>query len=142
MRYRGRAGGGRAVTHIPADAVTAKIREWAEEGIDPELITFHESMPDESLQIQGEVARDVGGLNLSYSVERRQAMREAMEHPSLASGLSARLILEYFLDANSREDIDMLLDLYPDAVIEFGTYERDVGLLPRRNTVIWEVRNY
>jgi hypothetical protein len=131
-----------AVTHVPADKVANRVEEWVAHGVESELITFHESMPDDDLLIQGEVTRNVGGLDLTYSLEPGLSMRDAMRHAQTASRLRAHLILNEFLDANSRDDLSLLLELYPDAVIEFGTYGRAVGTLPRRNTVIWEVRDY
>ena len=142
LRYRGPAGGGVATTHVPARSVPAKVAEWKSSGVDPTKLTFHESMPDEKLLLQGEVTRSVGGLDLMFSTEPGQSMRDAMRQARTASGLAARLILDAFLDANSRDDIEALLELYPDSVVEFGAYARDVGVLPRRNTVIWEVRDY
>ncbi len=142
LRYRGQGGGGVAATHVRADDVPAKVAELATNGVDAGRITFNESMPDENLLIQGEVARNVGGLDLTYSTEPGLPMRDAMREAKTAWGLVASLILNTFLDPNSRDDIETLLEMYPDAVVEFGSYDRDVGLLPRRNTVIWEVRHY
>lgn len=46
------------------------------------------------------------------------------------------------MDPSSQQDLDDLLDLYPDATIEFTCYDIDLGVIPNRNTIFWEVRNY
>ncbi len=39
------------------------------------------------------------------------------------------------------DDLEALLDKYPDHTVEFTVFDRPVGQL-KRQTVIWEVRNY
>jgi hypothetical protein len=46
------------------------------------------------------------------------------------------------MDPSSRDDLDALFDLYPDAAVEFACFPHNLGIFPHRNTVIWEVRNY
>lgn len=142
IRYKGRAGGGVSTTHVPASEVGAAVERFVSDGADPQLLTFHESMPDRQLLIQGEVVRSVGGLDLTYSLQPNISMREAMRSPRTSSGLTAKLILEQYLDPNSQDDLGILLTTYPDAVVEFGSYSVEVGIFPRRNTIFWEVRNY
>jgi len=50
--------------------------------------------------------------------------------------------LDRFMDPSSRDDLEQLFDLYPDATVEFTCYQMDLGTIPRRNTIFWEVRNY
>ena len=45
------------------------------------------------------------------------------------------------VDDEDYEWLMQLLDTY-DSVVEFSAYDRAVGILPIRNTIIWEVRNY
>lgn len=142
IRYKGGAGGGFARTHVRVSEIGRIVEELQDRGLNAERLTFHESMPDELLLIQGEVTRVARGLELTYSKETNTPMREAMRRPLLASGLAASQLLNRFLDPNSRDDLEMLLEQYPDAVVEFGTYAVDVGVFPRRNTIIWEVRDY
>lgn len=40
------------------------------------------------------------------------------------------------------DDVEILLELYPDATIELAAYPYTLGKIPGRNTVIWEVRDY
>lgn len=56
--------------------------------------------------------------------------------------LQTKLLLDAYLDASSRDDLEILLEQYPDAAIEFTTFSINVGVLPHRNTIFWETRNY
>lgn len=56
--------------------------------------------------------------------------------------LSAMALLDHHLNANSREDLDRLLDQYPDHIVELSALGRCVGTIPHRNAVVWEVRSY
>jgi hypothetical protein len=58
------------------------------------------------------------------------------------SYLQTRLILQELMDPSSRDDLDTLLEMYPDSAIEFSCFEVNTGMFPRRNTIFWEVRNY
>ena len=103
---------------------------------------FNENPRDDRITLQGEVWRGVDGLYLNYSYIKKP-MRQALSEQSLhAERSKAKALLEYFMDANSLDDIYALLDLYSEAVIEFTTYDYELGVLPHRNTLIWEVRNY
>lgn len=70
----------------------------------------------------------------------RESSRLGLLRPYV--GLTVRALLDQFLDPSSRDDIDGLFELYPDAAIELASYPYKLGKLPNRNTVIWEVRNY
>lgn len=115
---------------------------WQEAIHLPGHFCFNESAPDDQLLIQGEVMWTPGGLYLQYSTERSIPMRYALLTAKTASGLRAKLILEHFLTLASYEELMGLLERYPDAVVEFSTYDKCLGNLPHRNTIIWEVRNY
>jgi hypothetical protein len=58
------------------------------------------------------------------------------------SGLVATHLLRKYLWPSDYEDLMLLLDRYPDHVVELSACSRAVGVVPRRNTVIWEVRKY
>jgi hypothetical protein len=132
MRSTG-AGGGKTRYRVPVAEALASA--WSG-------CTFNEACPDEELTLQGEAARMVGGLCLTYSTTPNLAMREAMKTARTASGAAALAILDAYLAPPSRDDLSAIWDLYPDAVIEFSAYGRKVGDQPHRNTLIWEVRNY
>ena len=75
--------------------------------------------------------------------QRGTSWRELM--PSLGkgfTGIAARQLLRRHLNANSFDDIEELLTLYPNHVIEFSTTENCLGTLQHRNHIVWEVRDY
>jgi hypothetical protein len=111
-------------------------------GIDPESCTFNESMPDERIVMQGEVLLSENHYELTYSCARGLSMREALENAQSARGLRAKMILAQYLDPASLDDLQVLLAMYPDSVVEFSTYECNVGNIAGRNAIFWEVRNY
>lgn len=57
-------------------------------------------------------------------------------------GVLTQAILQNYLWPSDYEDLKVLLDRFPGHVIEFSACDRAVGLIPNRNTVIWEVRAY
>jgi len=141
MRYKG-LGGGFYAYEVPPPQIPEIERDWISKGADRGLITFNESAPDHLLLIQGEVMRGpVNPYSLFYSLERKK-MREALKNGKQAEGLTAKLILEHFLYPSSYEDMQILLNMFPEHAIEFSTYSVCLGDIPGRNTVIWEVRQY
>lgn len=131
-----RGGGGKCAYRVPVADVGAVAREW---GDDASGLTFNESMPDDELVIQGEVQRP---WELTYSAERGLPMREALKTARRASGAAAQLILRDALSPSSYDDLEDVWEMFPDAVIEFSAYRRDVGDCRGRNAIVWEVRNY
>lgn len=108
----------------------------------PCAYSLTEAMPDDHLLLHGEIQRTERGLVLTYGDQPSTKMRDAMKSPKTAIGLVASMILRARLWPASLEEIEALLDRFEDAVVEFGAYDRAVGVLPHRNTVVWEVRNY
>lgn len=99
--------------------------------------------PTKLTLLQGEVQRgDHNGLDLYYTTVAKP-MREALAvWARQVSGTIALSILQRFLCPNSCEWINVLLDRYPDHVIEFSCYDCEWGTLPGFNTVFWEIRKY
>lgn len=98
--------------------------------------------PTSKTILVGEVFRGVGGLNLSYRMEA-VTMRAAMASGfKFAKGYLAKVILQSKMDNNSYEWLEYLLDTYEDHVVEFTTLSECWGVVPRYNTLFWEVRNY
>ncbi|HSX41861.1 MAG TPA: hypothetical protein VLE93_00755 [Candidatus Saccharimonadales bacterium] len=123
---------------ITRDQVEAMAAEWRKLGADPALIRLNEGVG--SVVFQGELMRDHLFLSLRYSLvdkPMRLALEEAEQY---ACGLQAKHLLERYLCPNSLADLWELFDRYDDAIIEFSTFTSDVGLCPRRNTIMWEVR--
>lgn len=125
-------GGGRCLYRLPVAQAVVLGPGW----------TFNESAPDDELVLQGEAARTVRGVTLRYSTQAGLPMRPAMRTGTEVSGASAIALLDWGLTPTSRDDLDALWDLYPDAVVEFSAYARNVGDQPHRNALIWEVRDY
>lgn len=63
-----------------------------------------------------------------------------MRHGRMWTGLAAKLVLDHFLWPADRDDLQTLLEDYPGHVVEFTAASRAVGVIPARNTIIWEVR--
>lgn len=71
--------------------------------------------------------------------------RSAMPDPARRrqwSGSVSRMVLRRHLNANSLDDVYILLAEYPNHVIEFSAVEECFGTVPHRNHICWEVRRY
>lgn len=124
-----------------------------EHGIARELTQFSEHAPDHVVKLQGEICRpDYSNLYLRYDDRCVQVsgpndppcrIRYVLESNRVkhAIGLTAHLILKENMDGPSWDCLQELLQIYPDAVIEFAVYDKPVGVLGW-NTITWEVRNY
>lgn len=55
---------------------------------------------------------------------------------------AANILLRKHLNPNTLDDLEILLDKYPGAVVELSATESEFGTVPGRNAIIWEVRNY
>ena len=69
-------------------------------------------------------------------------MRDCLKNGIQLNGLNVKMLLLKYIYPNSFNDIMELIDIYPEHVIEFSTYEMPLGDCINRNTVIWEVRQY
>ena len=58
------------------------------------------------------------------------------------TGLKARQLLRDRLSASSLDDLYMLLERHPGHVVELSACASNIGTIPGRNAVIWEVRRY
>lgn len=98
--------------------------------------------PTERTVAQGEVLNSEQGLTLRFS-RVKKPMREALaEEERTVVGLRAYFFLQTFCNAKSWEWLKVLLERYPDHVVEFSCYEVCWGTEPGYNTVYWEVRRY
>lgn len=143
LRYSETSRAGEFIAYDTArDKVTDVVYEWVCRGAIRKYITVNSAAPDDKLLIQGEVFRNEDHIYLRYSTlckPMRVALKEAQQH---AKGLVAYRMLWHYLDYASYENLWELLDKYPTAVIEFSTWSVDVGDIPGRNTIVWEVRDY
>ncbi|MDO8508445.1 MAG: hypothetical protein Q7S27_02050 [Nanoarchaeota archaeon] len=142
IRYKGEFGGGKTAYEVKLKDIKKIEKKWVNSGANKERIVFNESAPDKFLLIQGELMKSP--FFQLYYCEEPMKMRDAFVKGKVkySGGLTAKLILDHFIDPSSLEDINCLLEKYDSHVIEFGTYSRCLGDLPSRNTIIWEVRKY
>lgn len=87
-----------------------------------------------------ELMESTSGMYLRYKV-KNIIMRDAMRSPDIATGLTAKIILQRYLDASSLNNLLRLYNTYRDHVIEFTVFDSAVGVLSLP-TIIWEVRKY
>jgi hypothetical protein len=151
LRYLGTSGGGRCVYNLLPEEVEAEYERWVVEyGMDPSCIMLNEMAPGKRTVIQGEFYNGVllksNGQPLvepfffsRHPTPMRTALKEAPENTHF---VRARTLLKYFMTAPSWEDFEVLLGKYPDHVLEVSVFDRNVGDLPRRNAVVWEIRHY
>ena len=132
--------GGRCDYNIPATEVQRRTDDFHRTGWKD--LNWSAMAPTERTALQGEATRSPRGLDMFVSVERLP-MRDALRAGGFrVHGLRANLLLARHLDPVSLDWIKHLLDEYPDHSIEFSTFEVPWGVIPHRNTVIWEVRLY
>lgn len=100
-------------------------------------------MVDHMLTFRGEVYDGPRGIVL-FGVAGR---RELKWRPALRgygrefTGSAARAILRAVLNGNSHDDLQILLEQYPGHVVEFTALDRNFGIVPGRNAVVWECRD-
>ena len=104
------------------------------------ILYFNETAPDEYILIQGELMQSDEHLDLTYSFEKA-SNRKALMNPSFARGLTAKMLIERYMDRDSLDDINEILESYPDHIIEFSTFSIKLGSL-NKNTIIWEIRKF
>lgn len=95
------------------------------------------AISDNTLDGQADWQRQCG--RCPNSVKWRDMMRY---YASEFKDMSARCMLQHFMNPHSYNDFEHLLDRFPGHVVEFTTLGCDRGKVPGRNTIIWEVRNY
>lgn len=128
--------------HIEKEKLQEVADKFIALGANPALMEFSPMHKENRLVLQGEVQRDHRGLCLLFSTAKAP-MRVALSKAGQSVfGYTATQVLSSVMDAASYMDLRELLDSYPDHVIEFSTYSVNVGIIPGRNTVIWEVRKY
>ena len=146
FRELNRSGGGGAWERADRREQVPEIHaRWVAAG---RQFLMDDGVPNDKTVLQGELVRTERGLRGYLAIRPEGELLPPMRI-SMARGmhreyspLQVRLLLEKFMDPASRDDVDLLLDLYPDHVIEFACFEANVGNIPGRNTMIWEVRAY
>ena len=127
--------------NVPAAEVPDMIANLVKQGADYRKLVISEMAPDDDLLFQGEVMRSPNYYNFFYSREPLP-MREALKRGVQIQGLAVVQMFREGMSPSSFEDFQALMDLYPDSVVELSVYSKDIGFIPGRNTIVWEVRNY
>jgi len=124
------------------DEVPTVFREFIAAGARPDSLYLTHMTAGVGRRINGELWRGPNGLYLHYST-LQENLRAALERGGRHVERSAAVaILRWACCPNSYEDLMTILDRHPDAVIEFTAYDREIGDVPHRNVVVWEVRTY
>lgn len=168
FREIGKTGGG-AWELAHRSKATEVYNRWKKAG---RRFILDGSVPNDKVVMQGEVTRTTLGMESFLAVRSElvsdfliinfNAAVEGLDPPAPTLGpglppmrqtiargwhrhrgyLETRILLRRYMDPSSQDDLDMLLDMYPDAAIEFTCFSVNVGVFPHRNTIFWEVRNY
>ncbi|MCK9595579.1 hypothetical protein M0R19_00110 [Candidatus Pacearchaeota archaeon] len=126
---------------VPVENIQEMIKEMGREGVLEKEITFNESMPDDYISIQGEITRNENGLCLFYSTLKEPMNIALKQNSSQVEGLRAKIMLQNKISNQSYEDLMNIMDMFPNDIVEFSSWTKPVGL-DKKDTIIWEVRNY
>jgi len=126
--------------NVPSDQVQHVIREG---GFGPDYNIS--PMVPTGIRWEGDICRSHDGPGLVMSGNFRPAngsWRTHMKTPRLIQGTAAYWALKAVLNENSYDDLMILLDEYPDHVVELSALDVCFGTVPGRNAVVWECRFY
>lgn len=140
IRKPGSAGAGKW-EKVPWSCVFETADRWKAEGRE---FVMDDGVPNEKQTLMGEIVRTERGMEGFITLATPLPMRPAMAAGLMKhrSYLETRLLLETYMDPSSRDDLDQILELYPDHAVEFSCFSVNVGILPHRNTMFWETRLY
>lgn len=148
LRCREGQGGGPCVYDVDPGFVTRAIELMFAQGAKDGEIMVNEMAPNKEI-LQGEYlnafcgAGDGASWGYFHYSQAMTRMRHALcWAPKAASGLRAELLLQQHMTPASYEDWRLLVDKYPDHVLEVSVYDCCLGDLPNRNALVWEVRKY
>jgi hypothetical protein len=113
--------------------------DWKSEGRN---FIMDDSVPNDKQTLMGEVCRSYRGWEGLLGMTKepmRPAIRKGLLKPM--KGAVVPHLLRTYMDPSSLDDLYDILDLYPDATVEFSCFSVPVGVL-QRPTMFWEVRNY
>jgi hypothetical protein len=140
IREIGKAGGGRAQI-VPRCLLHETATQWKLAGC---RFIMDSTAPNERTILCGEVCRTHSGLGGLLAERSFCSMREAQKGGLLrpVTGSVILALTQRYMDPSSREDLNALLELYPDAAVEFSCFTVNTGIISGRNTIFWEVRDY
>lgn len=143
FRELGKAGGGKW-QRVPHVDILETARQWTAAGRKFIMDSATYPADDSKITLQGEVCRTYRGLEGTLGYCPGYAMRPAMAAGLLKpyGGAAVRTLLDRWMDPSSQDDLRDLLDLYPEATVEFTCFSIDTGVFPGRNTLFWECRGY
>lgn len=142
MRYAGTTTNWPVKIDFRVRDLPALVTTVVSQGFDYNMLRVSERSDDTLCLVNGEIYRSDRHFDLHYSTEKTW-MRPALKtSPLYAKGYKAKAVMEHFLDPTSWDDIQDLMDIYPNHVVEFTAFSRNVGICPHRNTVVWEVRKH
>ena len=132
------------VPSVPYRGLLSKLTQLVRRGANTRDLYFGEVPLDNSRCIQGELTGIAGSLPYYFFCSSsQQNLRTALEESGYSvHGLTTLGVLRHFMDPNSYDDILGLLEHYPDHVIELSVFDYNLGIVPNRNTIVWEVRAY
>lgn len=142
VHIRNRVANGPTWYDIPPELVESKARELFAGGFPADQLYYSAMAPTALTTFQGEVVRREGLLDVFFSQVAKPMRAALAEEGRAVSGALALYLLRRWMDPGSYDWVMELLDRYLDHVVEFSCYSRCWGTIPRRNTVIWEVRKY
>lgn len=136
IRTRGVGGGGAAAYNLRV----RDVRDYLKAHDLPESKTMaNVPAPDHKLLWQGELW---GTRYLFIDRTPGLNMRQAILRARKIEGAQAFWTLKSTLTPSSFSDLVALLEQYEPNVVELSVYSEPVGLIPGRNAIVWEVRNY
>ena len=123
---------GYAAQHFPGTANISPMVDAV-----AEVTAWLEVMQSQS----GLVVEGVVSPRVSEGWNWRNSMRDPTRRKRW-EGTAAKCVLVHNLNDNSLADLNVLLDQYPEHVVELSAINRCLGTVPHRNAIIWEVRLY
>lgn len=147
IRYKGENGAqGPAIFDIPRVRLLEQWLELLGQGWKEERLYVNEAIPKDRIIFQSELSTGNWHQPEWYLVGHAGPgihMRDAMKlHDFERTGLMARLYLREHMDASSWEDLNWMIDEWPNAVIELVVLDTPVGRLAYtgRRCLVWEAR--
>lgn len=140
LRYR-EPGSRFSAMHLRAATALLQLHEWVRhQGADKHKFSIDEMAPHDLQTIEGEVMAP--GFELTYTFVKKPMRLAFAEQQLYASGYKAKALLVCYMTDSDFSDLMELFDQYPEAVVEFSCFRKNVGMVPHRNTIFWECRNY
>lgn len=148
IRYRGDVGVQGPAVLADANGLHIKWLDILSDGWQESRLYINVSIPIDRIVFQGELS--TGNWSdpewfLIGCTDSRIHMREAMKRASFKRrGLAAKLYLKLVMDASSWEDLNAVIDEWPDGVIELVVFDTPFGSLEHtgRRMIIWESRGF